>query len=577
MKKFDCLIKVGLTLLILSLVCCNIKEDQVDQDLFIPDGTPVSFTFGGFTDEIDVISLRSTESDGDSQAIDNLRLLVFDEAGRFLYSRKAVLEGEIDAPESADSYLPDLQKVNTPKVHKLSAKLLSSSKKRYIHFIANHDWESFPQDYFLGGLSQGELIPGLVTGKSVFWRLIELDQLKENVLAGKVVKLLRNKAKISVENMSTDGKFRLEKFAVYNLYDRGTVAPFVYHKDLSFTFPGNPDQPTIPADVSLINLPFDTYPNGVDVFEHSNAGDKPMFILIYGQLEGETPGYYKIDLAKFDESTGITSLYSMVRNYWYQVNVLRVFNGGYKTAEEAAKNPASNNLFASLELESYSSVSNGENTLSVDELEAVYTKLPAVFKTKIRYSQGAKNVQAFGLWEQEDYDEYIEEMNYRVDYPDLADNEGELIITFKKIPNDTKKFQVSVVAKPNDGMSASIITRKVTVLLRPPYLFKASLESKVSNGVEDVVLSFDVPSTITASLFPFDVYILTKELTPKQGQGMSYVIGMRTYAVKYQVTESFRGKRVELYFIRNTSASSEDITLTSNFFADQKVRLEKKK
>lgn len=101
-----------------------------------------------------------------------------------------------------------------------------------------------------------------------------------------------------------------------------------------------------------------------------------------GQLLGKREGYYKIDLVKLDPSTGETSYYDVIRNFHYRVIVNNVANEGYATAEEAARNPAGNNLFASVELADYPSVSDGTNTLDVELLGATFVS-PSTF-----YHQG---------------------------------------------------------------------------------------------------------------------------------------------------------------------------------------------
>lgn len=563
---------IGLVGLCWSLSTCDMAHKGDDDISALPEGTEVEVTFGSFMNEAGSMGLRSTNADEELSDITNLRLLVFDESGNFIYSRKAVLSSQIVAPNDDQSYFPE-GKEGILKVYSYSTKLLSSTKKRIIHFIANHDWTGYPQDYFLAGKSEGELIPALTTNRTEFWRRVELSGLNAGSLQGKVVKLLRNQARISIEyNKSA---FEITNAWVYNAYAIGTVAPYIYNKSLTYTFPDQPELPTIPAGVTEEKVAFAKVGNAyeAEVFEHRNEEAAPLFVII--EVANR---YFKIDLKKIDATTGITSLHDLVRNYWYKIEVKEILAEGYASAEEAAMYPAGNNLLASVELEKYPAISNGTHSLSVGQIEAVFVKLPAEspaeFKTKIYYSEGAENVSVSGLWEQDITDAYIGSVKYFIENP--GDKEGELTIQFKDIPTDeTLRLQVAVVAKPFNE-SPDIITRTITILLRPPYKFDAKLkpttEGETTAGSE-LTLSFDVPQTIPASLFPFAILIKTKELTPLPGQNLSFEIKDGDYYVRYWATEASRGNRVELKFKRNIDGATEEVHLLSDYYEIGTVEL----
>lgn len=557
---------IGLVGLCWTLSTCDMAHTGDDDIAVLPEGTEVEVTFGGFMNEAGSMGLRSTNADEELDDIKNLRLLVFDESGNFIYSRKAVLSSQIVAPDGDQSYLPK-GKDGILKVYTYSTKLLSSTKKRIIHFIANHDWSEYTQDYYLAGKSEGELIPALTTNQTEFWRRVELNGLNAGSLQGKVVKLLRNQAKISIEY--NNSAFEITNAWVYNAYEKGTVAPYTYTKDLAYSFPDKPELPTIPAGVTVQNVPFAKVGNAyeAEVFEHRNEEAAPLFVIIEVASK-----YFKIDLKKTDATTGITSLHDLVRNYWYKILVKEILADGYASADEAAMNPAGNNLLASVELEKYPAISTGTHSLSVGHIEAVYTKLPAEFKTTINYSEGADKVKVTGLWEQDIEGEYIETMKYESG----TGNEGQLTIQFEKLPKDeTIKLQVAVVARPSEE-SPDIISRTITITLRPPYTFNAELESAIEGETtagSELTLSFDVPQTIPASLFPFAIWIKTKELTPLPGQNVSFEIKDGDYYVRYWATEASRGNRVELKFKRNIDGATEDIKLLSDYYEIGTVEL----
>lgn len=544
-----------------------------DEQTMLPEGTPFEVSFGGFADGMFVSTLRAL--DNNPNQIADLRLLVFDENHRFLYSRKAVL-GEIVPNDKPDaSHLPDLKKDNVEKMMRFTTSLVSSNRTRYIHFIANHNWNGFPQDYFIEGVTDGELIGGMVTNKIEFWRMVKFDKLDADALNGKVVKLLRNNAKVSVKKKEDLANFTFQGFTVYNALDKGTVAPFVFKEsDLTYDFPTTPDVATIPAGtMKLEPKEIRPYEEGYDLFEKVNISSKtPSFVIMKGQLRGKREGYYKIDLVKVDPSTGETSYYDVIRNFHYRVIVNNVANEGYATAEEAARNPAGNNLFASVELADYPSVSDGTNTLDVELLGATFVS-PSTFTTKVFYTAGIGLVQYLPSWNSSD--EYLGDVT-RVNGIGTEVNSGTLSLPIKKVPTDrTLEYFVNVVAK---DLSGNIITRKITILLRKPYDFGQTIASQGSTAGSEVTISFDVPATITPSSIPFEVLVKTKELTPDlstgNNDGMILVHKNGNYYYSFKVKDADAiGKKIDMHFIRNVSNGREVIELTSIYYNTATVTL----
>lgn len=544
-----------------------------DEQTMLPEGTPFEVSFGGFADGMFVSTLRAL--DNNPNQIADLRLLVFDENHRFLYSRKAVL-GEIVPNDKPDaSHLPDLKKDNVEKMMRFTTSLVSSNRTRYIHFIANHNWNGFPQDYFIEGVTDGELIGGMVTNKIEFWRMVKFDKLDADALNGKVVKLLRNNAKVSVKKKEDLANFTFQGFTVYNALDKGTVAPFVFKEsDLTYDFPTTPDVATIPAGtMKLEPKEIRPYEEGYDLFEKVNISSKtPSFVIMKGQLRGKREGYYKIDLVKLDPSTGETSYYDVIRNFHYRVIVNNVANEGYATAEEAARNPAGNNLFASVELADYPSVSDGTNTLDVELLGATFVS-PSTFTTKVFYTAGIGLVQYLPSWNSSD--EYLGDVT-RVNGTGTEVNSGTLSLPIKKVPTDrTLEYFVNVVAKDPSG---NIITRKITILLRKPYDFGQTIAPQGSTAGSKVTISFDVPATITPGSIPFEVLVKTKELTPDlstgNNDGMILVHKNGNYYYSFKVKDADAiGKKIDMHFIRNVSNGREVIELTSIYYNTATVTL----
>lgn len=247
--------------------------DRIEEEVVSPVAEDERFkvTMGLQADDLNKIQLRA----GGVETLDgvtSLRLLVFDENQKFLYSEDAVLGNKTtNVPTTDESYLPDAQKGNISEIKQFTVSLIKSSQKRYIHFIANHKWVGFTQDYFAVGKSAGEMLtdpfmtttlPGLdgtnpVDAFDPMWSVVEVPTLDESTFTGKVVKLLRNYAKISViynagSQQQDQGSFVLEGFAVGNVMKTGAVVPFRTENYL-FYFDFPPNTPTIPANTEIID------------------------------------------------------------------------------------------------------------------------------------------------------------------------------------------------------------------------------------------------------------------------------------------------------------------------------------
>lgn len=558
------------SLMLMSSCVADHPTPSDEEQTILQEGTPFEVSFGGFADGMSVSTLRASDSDPDQ--IRDLRLLVFDENHRFLYSRKAVLGAIVDDTKSDANHLPDGKKDDIQKMMRFTTSLISSSRTRYIHFIANHDWNGFPQDYFIEGVSDGELIGGMVTDKIEFWRMVKFDKLDGSALNGKVVKLLRNNAKVSVKMKEGVTNFTFHGFTFYNAWDKATVAPFVFKEDLTYDFPTTPDVATIPAGTTkLTPKEFGIHEGGYDLFEKIDISSKePAFVIMKGQLQGKREGYYKIDLVKLNPATGETTYYDIIRNYHYRVIVNGVANEGYATAEEAARNPAGNNLFASVELADYPSVSDGSNTLDVELLGATFVSAPSTFTTKVFYTGGIGLVKYFPSWNSND--EYLGAIT-RVNDP-VQVNSGSLSFEIKKVPTDrVLEYFVNVVAQDPSG---NIITRKITILLRSPYNFNQKIVSTGSTAGSKVTISFDVPATMTPGSIPFEVLVKTKELTPdlSYNDGMMLVQKNGNYYYSFKVKDADAiGRAIDMHFTRNVSGRGEEIELTSVYYNSATVTL----
>jgi hypothetical protein len=596
----------------------NEMEEEVEVAAPSAEGKRFKVTMGLQADDLNKVQLRS----GGVETLDgvtSLRLLVFDENQKFLYSEDAVLGNTTtNVPTANESYLPDAQKGNISEIKQFTVSLIKSSQKRYIHFIANHKWVGFTQDYFAVGKSAGEMLtdpkftttlPGLdgtnpVDAFDPMWSVVEVPALDENTFNGKVVKLLRNYAKISVAyNAGTqdpnEGSFVLQGFAVGNVMKTGSIVPFRTENYLYyFDFP--PNTPTVPANAEIIDAS-EIEPNffipssqSFNLFEKGTDEGKIAFVLIKGERtnrNGTSLGvrYYKVDLItrkaidQNDPNKVISAYFPILRNRHYQVNIASVNSDGFATIADAIQAPAGNNIFSSVELKDFEHVSDGQKSLVVSPIQQVLVT-PGTYSFSTNYMSGTTDLR--------NYLRYYPTWDTATDnyLGALTGTPDGFTVEVKAIPPDAVlDYSVEVVAlrysgtpaTPVDGISGATtpILRQVRLTLRPPFEFNAVLHPK-ETGTNYRTLEFDVPKAIPSTLVPFNVLIETSEMTPVNAGEDNKVILVykdgKTY-YQYTVTQAdYTAGKAQIPFKMNTSdgETTKPIHLTSGFYNKQTLLAE---
>ena len=541
---------------------------------------------------------RSTVGD-----VENLNLFVFDENHRFVQRATAQLTSG-DRTPGAETHMPGGKTaVLDNRVRNFSVKLLATSRKRIIHFVANYDMPANRQeDYLLKDMDEGQFISGLQAqylGKPTLWRAFSFNGLSTNSFNNKVFHLLRNQAEVQLV-MARNVNFELSGFCLHNAPRRGSVAPYVY-RDVLYSFPTTPDEPTLTSDNNVYNVlsangdispeGWKTNKSNIALFEYRNSEadrDKQVSVIMYGKvrLNGrlERAGYYKIDL-KEDVTVGGNYVgsdpYDIVRNHLYKVTVTNVANKGYETLQQALDAPAGNNIFASVELQDYPQISDGKYKLDVGKTEVILTK-PSTFETNISFVKvGQESNNLLGnvnvYYKRKpvatafNNDPYIQSASF---------SNGKLtLVTRNPYPAQRKSYKFLVVGD-SKGTNPSRILRTINVTLRQPYQFNASLTNssgETSAQGKLMELSFDVPGSIPAQLFPYTVLIEAKGLTPLKddytNQNIKLVIRNKKIFYEYTVVNPTNGqkRRETLYFKRNASSAAVGAVLSADLFADQTI------
>ena len=493
-----------------------------------------------------------------------LKLMIFDENNKFLYSRNAILKTIVDL--DADDSLHPEGADRPAQVYTYSAKLFSSFYKRSIHYIANYK-EEIEQDYFIEGLDAGQVIASLTSQELCYWNVQEFKQLTAQTASQKTVLLLPNQAQIKLENEVAD--FELHGFALHNYYDRGTLAPFVWDEDQMGSFPTQVEQPTIPADARLQqDLHFSK--GARTVFEHDNQGDQALSLVIKGRFRGAAKdSYYRIALKRNDLAQGQPVVSAILRNQDYRITLKNIKAGsGYDTAEEALAHPAGNNIYASVELEQYNKVSDGTQLLEVDKLAGILVKADQVFQTQVHYSRGIQGfLKVYPSWDSQS-DPYLGALEFQVDPSDPT--RASIKVKPKQIPSDRYLYYyIDVVGQTEQGIYMS---RRIKILVRQPYRLGAKL---VKQGGDKYSLSFELPATLDENLLPFDLLIETHEMMPSKDNKLILIYQAGTYYYKYSVNDSaLLGKRINLAFdkVSRPTEPKVNVTILGDYFEQETLR-----
>lgn len=643
MKRRVYLYYIALPLLLLLAGCVREPLGSV----LIPEGKEgdsITLTLGLHADDLSDLALRSEAiNDDEVEKITSLRILVFNEHQEFLYSTDAVLGDPASADAFGDdAFLPDGKKGSITMIKSFQATFIQSDKPRYLHFVANYDWTGQTQDYFLVGNSAGAIIPNLTTsiesangnnGKTKafdpMWAQVKLNKLDGQSLQGKVVKLLRCHAKVTVVNKApaTNG-FKLTGFTACNVHKSGTVAPFVMD-NYAFAFPYAPTKATTPPDVEVIpnDNPAHIVPADAEfrLFEHQNNGDKKVFLIIRGekQLKNGTKAtrYYKVDfVAKRTEENIVSDrVLPIIRNNHYKVTITAVNSDGYATMAEAIAAPAHNNIFSSIELQEFTQVSDEMFTLKTDPVQILIVR-PGTYNFNTSFAitnsdyrfkpygggtgagSGAQYIRYYKRWS--DHDAYMGALK-QTDVSTRSGNDDHFSVEVKDIPSDAvERYSIEVAglrsyapddnppANPKDlytyervdGKSVTGATnpliRNVEITIRKPLLFKAKLVDGAQGQAGDKLLEFDLYKNLPKGIFPFEVLIEAPDLSPRNTKGNTENLtivkrGSKVYYRYIVKTDSYdrHNGRVRIPVLVNdgTTSPKHDIVLSSPYYETETI------
>ena len=561
-------------------------------------------------------STSQTKALGEKTELSTLYLVVFDQNGYLVESREATnLRQNGDLTEFAVT-------------------LTASNEKRIIHLIGDH----VPADISYG--SEEQVIGSMVVepGEDAYWQRIEMPNgIQDNDANGELdvdkdkltcVPLVRNFAKISIVNNADN--FILEKFAVVNTYDHGSVAPYNLRYDpstQSTPFPdylekdsnGSPLQKTYdellamnyegfaPASTEKnttytwfsADQSFYTYERRVSARTDNPDSWKetPSKVLVAGYYNGSSElSYYQLDLIR-KNAAGMTEFLNILRNFEYLVNINSVTDDGYKSAEEALAGITSNNLSGAIDTRGLYNISDGISRLFVEYNDKTLVKggtvalkfkfIPDISKASVVnnnvvnfYSTSADAGSVLNL------NEYGS-LSYTKDSSD--DEEGWRTVYFtSKAPSDkVREESISVVTNTSTSglernvnyrlmqkmrMTLDVVPDEVAKTSQTGFTAKLYIPDQINEAMFPLEFSFEAAAL---SIYPDSKMnvmpvVVSKSLIDNSSDAFHYVRTL-TYDEYGNLKLDESGRRVlPLYFKTNKAESASYVYAFNEYFYDAK-------
>lgn len=502
-------------LYVLVLLFFGCTSENFDDDVSTKIGD-VKIQFNVDIPEAEALPTRAINEN----LISDLQLLIFDENGRFITRRQAVLSG-----------------------NSFTVTLPQSSNKRIIHFIANYNWSSF-SDITSVNKDEGEIIAPLQSTDLIFWQRMVLNSgINATVFTSQPISLIRNMAKFTLVNQPLSGLTNA-KFALYNMASAGSVAPF---NTVNRAFEPIVTEPSGVTFTSAGTLGVaDIY-----TFERKNSTvtTTPTYVIVQGTYAGATY-YYKIDIIDNNKN-----MYDIQRNVWFKIVIQGVTMAGYSTLAAAQSSPASNNISASVLLQSYPTISDGSYVLSVDKTVVSFTINGQTLNANTTYKTVAGVAQNSSIVVTLVQDANFPVVNGAVSYNATT---GSLTANINNVPSGGVAY--SAIIK----IEAGNLSRTIRLMLHAPFTFTniSVTPSVVSNILASpATLKFTIPAE-AAYLLPFSCYITTAYLTPNFGN-IEVIHENGVYKYNWKVTAV--GEQT-INFKTNTNNAAETIFIDADLF-----------
>lgn len=492
----------------IALTSCQLSDmHNLMEENPAPEGY-VNISFG--TQILGQPKVMTKVVDPDGEDINTMTLFCFDSYGLFISTVAATLTPDSGTPSLSGSF-----KATIP------------NHTSIIHFVANQNMAGFSAQQ---GMSESDVLSVLEgsSGMMIYWGRYEKSDVGSDVaeeLKGQTINLVRNHAKVTVANQSTNGYLVVTGFVVVNSNAFGTVAP--YHPEKGFYWSNNyedMDFVTMPAntaklsDINDVRVQESQY-----IFESENSSDDPLSVIIAGYLPddaNQTIRYYRVVLVDDNVEQVL-----VVRNFEYILNIVGTLSYGQSTYEAALSAPATNNVWLSI-ADNINEVRSDSYILAVDETDVVIraegeTFANPVYEVFYTFTDIDGNPVTAAQAPQVTWLDGNNVANYNfTNSYDTSSGRGTIYLSLNNMGSmDMRSGTLLVKSGP--------LQRKINVVTIKAQDFTPAWITTQVYGLqtgEHITLVFNIPDNTPEAVFPMEVLISTNILDVRSSSGMDLPI-----------------------------------------------------
>lgn len=406
---------------------------------------------------------------------------------------------------------------------------------RVMHVFANQSFVPFEK-----GMSEyaDELINLVATSdKMVYWGRIEVPSNLTTSSAvknwwaneSKSISLLRNHAKVEVENENTD-KFTLLGYTVVNTNAFGLAIPY-YAKDDVYPYTKTfgvddwivTDYIHAVTSNESVSGTDETMQTSGPIYVYETSAEIPASIIIKGYNNSDpdkTPKYWRVAFADEDGNQ-----VDIRRNHRYTVKILGEILEGYTTFTGAVESTTTANSAWMSISEEVTAVANTQYSLTIQNSAFVVVdgtkSVDFLFWTK---QLGTKEGKLEVSWESGQPDALGNgNLSYRLE--NASEGKYKVTVPLARLGENVAKREGKVVIKYGSG-----IQRKVKIVVIPNQSFEPVSYEPQNPGADITapiaVLKFTIPDSYPAEMFPFTVRLSTGDFTVRKVDGASKEISL---------------------------------------------------
>jgi len=501
------LLHKAIILAMLATTWVGCSEDAwtpVDTDTAIECGSTINVSMNLSIPDPVKVSSRNVSV---VETIEDITVLCFDKDGRALVSAEATLEESGDESGNMTATIPNATRI--------------------MHVLANRTVQ------VVKGQTEAEVLNGLkaTSNKMVYWARLEVPadvtssaDVKAWWTDGKTITLLRNMAKVVVDNKSSD--FIFLGFTVVNTNESGYAVPY-YAVDGIYPTDGTSFTLNDWLGVDYIHAAGTDLVSGTEaemgtnsIYVYETPSTTTASIIIKGRNKDDEEDVVKYWRVAFADASG--NQMNIRRNHRYTVNIEGALLYGDDSFEAALENPsvansawlsiadevtAVRNSKFSLTLEHTSYVMiDGTSSLSFNFEVAQMDETPLNETLTVAW-EGSQNVSA---------DNTVSYTSSTTSNGGKQLLKGKVNLSLLALGEEVQR-EGTVLIKYGSNLQ-----RRVKITIIPKQSFNPVSHDDMEPGADVTApiakLKFTIPDTYPASMYPFTVLISTKDFTVRKAE-----------------------------------------------------------